>query len=117
VRTYNGTSCYSSSLPVTVRILPARLVAAAIDQTPLTFNLFPSPAKDVLNTTFSSQTNDRGMFILIDAMGKIVKQQSFDIVEGENNFAFDIADLPSGIYHSWVKIQDMMKSKDVVVLR
>ena len=60
--------------------------------------VYPNPAKDKLNLIISSPANNNINVIITDLAGKIVKRQSFSILNGGNSLDFDVSALPAGSY-------------------
>jgi hypothetical protein len=60
--------------------------------------LFPNPVKDLLVIRLHSNSNEKAELILMDAMGKLVKRLSLNLLSGENHFNLPIESLGNGIY-------------------
>lgn len=60
--------------------------------------VYPNPAKDKLNLIISSPVNNSINVIITDLAGKIVKRQSFSILNGGNSLDFNVSALPAGSY-------------------
>ena len=78
------------------------------------FEVFPNPAADVLNITFNG-LNDEVDLILYDALGKQVKTQIVNTVNGHYEGVLNIEDLPKGIYI--MKVSDGNKSAEMKVVK
>lgn len=61
-------------------------------------NIYPNPAKERLNLTVNSISNDKFMVQVIDLTGKVLLQQPQSVVKGSNNIILATANLASGIY-------------------
>jgi hypothetical protein len=66
-------------------------------------NVYPNPAHDYINIEFNSPNAITCSTEIIDIIGKTILVDQLNLVEGNNNFEINVADLPSGIY--MVKIQ------------
>ncbi len=60
--------------------------------------VYPNPAKDKLNLIVSSPVNNNINVIITDLAGKVVRRQSFSIMEGGNNLGFDVSAMSAGTY-------------------
>jgi len=59
----------------------------------------PNPTMDVANLSFENATSESLDFILTDANGKVIKNQTYSAVKGRNMLTFDMKELSSGIYY------------------
>jgi hypothetical protein len=117
VRTYNGGSCFSTSLPVNVKIIPARMKKEEIIHPPVSISLYPNPANDVIKTRIASTGSGKGALSIYDAMGNLVLQNDFETKTGENEITFDVANLPSGIYQTRLMIDGEHTSSKLLLAR
>lgn len=62
----------------------------------LVISLSPNPARDIVKFTISNATEGTSNLIIIDAQGKIVKQEKFNISNG--NGTLNVQDLNTGNY-------------------
>lgn len=63
------------------------------------FNLFPNPAENELQISFSSQTGNNSLeFIVTDLSGKMIKSIPVNAQEGTNLVFIETADLSAGTY-------------------
>ena len=102
---YNGanstTVCYN--LRVNVGSTAFRLGDSAEDQLEPVANfndfvLFPNPAKDQVNLTFTSGVNEVVSVRVMDMVGKVARQLNLAVEQGDNKFSIDVADFSKGIY-------------------
>lgn len=61
-------------------------------------NLYPNPAKDVVNLVIGSPSVDNGMIIISDFAGKVVLKQNVTLGTGTNAVSFNISNLANGQY-------------------
>jgi hypothetical protein len=102
---YNGanstTVCYN--LRVNVGSTAFRLGDSAEDQLEPVANfndfiLFPNPAKDQVNLTFNSGSNEVVNVRVLDMVGKVTRELNLAVEQGDNKFSIDVADFSKGIY-------------------
>jgi len=60
--------------------------------------IYPNPANDILNIEFKQFGNELLNIELMDAVGKIVKEYSFDSNETNFRTSIDVSDLSQGMY-------------------
>ncbi len=66
-------------------------------------NVYPNPAKDVLNIEFSG-VKGKISIQLVNMLGSVVRQTSIEDASAQNIQAISLADLQSGVY--FVRISD-----------
>jgi hypothetical protein len=76
-------------------VLRTVIVEENID-TPVKVTVFPNPASDYLNISFDEPLDTEVNLMLIDAQGKLFKNQVIEAATSEIQLNFQ--DLPSGIY-------------------
>lgn len=59
---------------------------------------YPNPTKDKITVDFTSATDEKIIFSIADAQGRIVSEKNVDAVAGINNTDFDLSSLSKGIY-------------------
>jgi hypothetical protein len=67
-------------------------------------NIYPNPAKNKLNVSLASPTNDKIILEIRDLTGKLVMRQASKIMSGNNNLSLEVASLPAGSY--FIKVID-----------
>jgi Secretion system C-terminal sorting domain len=82
----------------------------------MTLNIFPNPAKDILNIDLKDSNNNLSQetevsIEMYDIQGKKVKQMS----EKTNKFSLDIRDLSKGIYVLKVQIEDTFETHKIII--
>ncbi|NNE25355.1 MAG: T9SS type A sorting domain-containing protein [Saprospiraceae bacterium] len=61
-------------------------------------NLYPNPARDILNVTINTKAEETIQLAIIDANGQLIQKQMILSTTGINNTPVDISLLESGIY-------------------
>lgn len=61
-------------------------------------NVYPNPAKAVVNINITSSAMNKVNIIITDFTGRPVMQQAAQIAAGDNNLSLNIDELPSGSY-------------------
>ena len=61
-------------------------------------NLYPNPAKNNLNISFTSFEEENISIKVVDILGKTVLTKEIEVLQGENNFNLNIETLQKGIY-------------------
>jgi hypothetical protein len=78
------------------------------------FEAYPTPATDILHIKLEGKWDENVEIILTNAMGRVVMQQE---VNGKNEVALNVADLPAGIYITQVKCQSASATQKVIIAR
>jgi len=61
-------------------------------------NVYPNPVKNDLHLVVTAPANDKAQLVIVDLSGRIVKQQSLNIVNGDNVFTMNVNGLAAGTY-------------------
>lgn len=61
-------------------------------------NVFPNPANDKVHIQFSTSKSEDVIIRLVDLTGRQIQSAIMTTEAGENTFAFDVMQLPKGIY-------------------
>lgn len=70
-----------------------------IDKVPMTFNVFPNPAKDVVNVHFNWERDNAKMTMNVyNNTGKLILESNQQFFHGENKVNLEIDELPAGLY-------------------
>lgn len=77
--------------------------------------VFPNPANDYVEVTFTSEIAGKASVQLHDLSGRVVHRQSLEVVEGHNAATLDISELSSGVYMMNL-VQDQVVSRFKVVV-
>lgn len=96
VRGYSGGSCYSTSLPMTIYVVSARLQSS--EAVGFSMSLYPNPATSDLQVNYQSSLSEKANFRIADISGRIVLEHDWESIVGFNSVDVDVAALPRGIY-------------------
>ncbi len=98
VRNYSGSNCYSTSSAITI----TKAVSMARKIEPIAnfseFGVYPNPATDQLNFTYSATEAQEVMVILFDITGREMIRHTIQSQEGANKLELPVYDYPRGIY-------------------
>ncbi|MEO6404854.1 MAG: T9SS type A sorting domain-containing protein [Ferruginibacter sp.] len=64
----------------------------------ITTIIYPVPAKDRLNVVINADRAFKTQLLVYDGIGQVVRKLDATIVSGNNNFSFNLINLPSGHY-------------------
>jgi len=81
------------------RFTYSRIVALPLDKSKTVVMLYPNPASNELNLTVSILRADKLSCQLIDATGKIMKQEIKQVPAGSSSWSIDISRLAPGVYY------------------
>ena len=68
-------------------------------------SIFPNPSKGDLTLKIFSTTEQEGVIKVTDGIGRVVLTQSVNLVEGSNQYNFDLNSSAKGIYLIELKSQ------------
>jgi hypothetical protein len=82
-------------------------------------SIYPNPASDKVNVTFSSEfTQDQTVTVrVLNMMGSQVKNKNYTLATGERNLEISTQDLPEGLYLLEVKIGNIDKIVHKMVIK
>ncbi|MCB0710549.1 MAG: T9SS type A sorting domain-containing protein, partial [Chitinophagaceae bacterium] len=60
---------------------------------------YPVPANTQLTIVIRSKENRKADLQIFDAMGRVVKLQTTNLINGTNNIVIDVSGLPAGTYY------------------
>ena len=63
---------------------------------PVKINLYPNPASDYLNISFSEPLDEKADLVILDAQGKLFHKEVIE--ESTTDFQVSFQEMPSGIY-------------------
>jgi hypothetical protein len=99
VRAYNAGNCFSTSDPVTVLLVTARLAAnKTVAVSPEELTLYPNPAKDWTRLDFTAAQAGISRIRLVDLTGRICHEREYPTVAGQNRIEIDTQGLAAGCY-------------------
>lgn len=87
---------------------PATAVAANIPLTqvtiPLSMKMYPNPAVSLVNLEYSGSETGRGVIVIHDASGKLIKSIAFSKTGNMYRHNLDVSKLPDGLYYIEIRI-------------
>ena len=100
VRAYNAGSCYSTSSPVSVYVISARMAEPedAEEKISLVTSAYPNPVSTQMNLLFSSIVEMQQLIQIFDLSGREVLRKYTPVNAGENVITLDLSELQSGLY-------------------
>jgi hypothetical protein len=123
VRSYNKGGCFSTSLPVSITVILARIENSSntensddmIDNNSDRFTVYPNPVRDQLNIVFNQSEEKNINISLLDITGRMIQNYMITSVTGENRFQIDVSAIPRGIYFTYLLSDDKKQVMKVVV--
>jgi hypothetical protein len=73
-------------------------ISEKIKPTSTTVKVFPNPVKDLLTLNISSPAQDKINIVITDLTGKMLRQQTANIFEGNNQVQINVNNFITGIY-------------------
>lgn len=99
------------------RAIMAGSPSAEIKENPITnISLFPNPSVDRVTLMFSSTQLSELSISLINIEGKVIKTEPKIFVYGQNQYVFDLTNIPKGIYTIVLKNNYGIESKRFIKL-
>ncbi|MEM9849113.1 MAG: T9SS type A sorting domain-containing protein, partial [Bacteroidota bacterium] len=68
-------------------------------------SIYPVPTTDILNINVNSTKERPAVLSIIDLNGTLLRQLPVDLLLGDNNFQFEVADLSAGMYYLYLTDQ------------
>ena len=88
-----------------------------LNNTELIVDLFPNPAKNMLNINMNLGKDSRFRIDLLDINGRVIKSVSKDVhSNGDYKEKIDITDLPSGLYFCRINSENITETRKVIKL-
>jgi hypothetical protein len=87
---------YNQKIIVTVTSCPR--FGEATDMNALGMEAYPNPTSSLLNVSFTAPKTENYRMVLVDLMGRTIKDESFAAVEGLNQMKWDMSPYLSGTY-------------------
>jgi hypothetical protein len=81
------------------RFTYSRIVALPLDKSKTVVMLYPNPASNELNLTVNMLRSDKVVCQVIDAAGKLVRQETKQLSSGSSSWSIDISRLAPGAYY------------------
>ena len=86
------------------------------EEEPLSFKLYPNPAKDIVVVQFSEALENNAEIILVDVQGKVIMQIKTEI--GQQSLLLDTSTLSPGLYFCEIKGSEAMnRTEKLVIIR
>ena len=103
---------YSVSDVINVPPSPARLSTPLADDR---FVVYPNPATELVNIQFESATNEKAIVQLIDLTGRILKNNEFSAVSGNNMITLPLHGISRGVYTLIIQTGDVRRQSRISV--
>jgi hypothetical protein len=79
------------------------------------FGLFPNPATEQVVVQVPMESDGKVSVTILDPSGKAALTQQQMLTKGENQFSFDVSQLPNGVYFVQVRNGEIAKTRKLVV--
>jgi len=66
-------------------------------------NVYPNPGKNNIVSTFYEKQDGKVTIQWLDLLGKIAKEETYDVIKGFNTIKTDITSLSNGVYYIRIK--------------
>jgi hypothetical protein len=77
---------------------PSARIGTSDDVTTLSLMVYPNPANDMLNISFTSEKEENYTMSVVDVTGRVILSETKNAVEGDNNEALNLQSVSSGVY-------------------
>jgi hypothetical protein len=78
------------------------------------FNMYPNPAKDLLNVDLNlSETAENATVTMFDINGRIIEQLNYSNVK-QQNIQFNVANLSAGFYFVRIQSENGVQTKEFI---
>ncbi len=81
------------------------------------FNIFPNPARSILNVGFDSSSEGQATLTVTDLTGKIMLRQDAEVNAGQNQLTLQVRDLAQGSYFLILNNGDVKINKRFVIMK
>ena len=99
VKVFNGSDCFSTSLPVNITMEVSTGIETLNSKNDnIIFSLYPNPATEEFNVLFTIDKRRKISLSLIDVTGRILMQRIISALPGENQIKINASELSRGIY-------------------
>jgi len=106
----NDTSSWSAPFSFTAsNTSVAEITSGAV------LNVFPNPAKDVVNISLSNSTSSKISVAIIDMLGKTVLENNYNVNSSSKNISIDLRNFNQGIYFINVTTEVEKLTKRMVI--
>ncbi|MBL0256316.1 MAG: T9SS type A sorting domain-containing protein [Bacteroidetes bacterium] len=116
VRAYNAGNCFSTSSPLSVIVVSARLANPGYSEenVPVELSAFPNPTTGELSIAFPSGEKGSHILQVIDLAGREMLNKEFIFTEGNNLLTLDLSALPQGMYYLGLRGSEEKKLRIVI---
>lgn len=83
--------------------------------TPGSLQVYPNPANDYAQITFSNEKPENVSLQVIDYTGKVVMEKDYGVLTGANTLPMNLSNLASGIYMIQVQIGQTIETSQLIV--
>ncbi len=83
----------------------------------MTIKTYPNPATDQVQLSVSSVENLQGTIVLIDGMGRVLKQREVQFNVGENREVFDVQSYDTGLYFLQLWIENRLAGTERLLIQ
>ena len=77
--------------------------------------MYPNPAKDLVNITFSAKNAESGVVSVMNLMGQIVYTANLEVNEGNNMITVPVKQLTSGVYMVTLQTNTGISTQKLIV--
>lgn len=81
------------------------------------FNVYPSPASDIITAEFSMELNQEVTLSVVNMLGEVVLSESVRASQQTEKFAMDISKIESGVYYVIAQTKNSRDVRKVVIAR
>ncbi len=87
----------------------SRIVALPVNSKESILLLYPNPVTNAANLVCIVDSPEKLTYMIIDNMGRIVKQKTIQVAAGNNSFTIDLSGMTPGMYHISIKGRTLNK--------
>ncbi|MEO1434074.1 MAG: T9SS-dependent M36 family metallopeptidase [Bacteroidota bacterium] len=91
------------------------VVTAKLDKDAISLELFPQPADEQVQLTVVSPSNENISLNIVDATGKLIRQQNLEFAEGYQQLSLDVSALGAGVYFIQISGADFQVNRKLVI--
>ncbi len=85
------------------------------EQNGVAFQLYPNPAKNIVNISITSPENGQAVISILSPDGKRMLQQQANFVIGNQVLPLSLANLPSGFYFVEIKAKNAIRTQKLII--
>ncbi len=95
---YSNFSCYTVTASISSSSFKGNMDDESDGQLTTSLLIYPNPARDNLNLTYTSETDAPVVIHLYDVTGRVVSTMNCEAVKGANQYSLSVKDLSKGFY-------------------